>query len=251
MGTSTSSRGPNNSNPLVPPWADVDGAGPGPEPQPNRFRGFRTSLGRFVSSSDRAYLRKALRGYARSATGGSAVGPRRFGAMAQAGAGLYGALNQLRFDPANAPVNLRVLAGRSTREAINAIVDTLVPENGDADRIRAALNEALSTCLDGEAAFDFNNITDEVLMDVMVAYATQCVFEQVVLDSDRAFAKAETPKQNEDAERDLFALVREVTEKHMRPLLEGQLQAMTNNQMQAAQLAAIREVWREWEDYQP
>lgn len=251
MGTSTSSRGPNNNSPLVPPWADVDGAGPGPEPQPNRFRGFRTSLGRFVSSGDRAYLHKALRGYARSATGGSAVGPRRFGAMAQAGGGLFGVLNQIRNDPVNVQVNLRALVGRTTREAISAIVDALVPENGDADRIRAALNEALATCLDGEAVFDFNNVTDEVLMDVMVAYAAQCVFEQVVMDSDRAFAKAETPRQAEDAERDLFELVRVVTEKYMTPLLEGQLQAMTNDQMEAAQLAAIREVWREWEDYQP
>lgn len=251
MGTSTSSKGPNNSSPLVPPWADVDGAGPGPDPQPNRFRGFRTSLGRFVSSGDRTYLQKALRGYARSATGGAAVGSRRFGAMAQAGGDLYGVLSQLRTDPASAPVNLRALAGRTTREAINAIVDALVPQNGDADRIRAALNEALATCLDGEAAFDFNSITDEMLMEVMVAYASQCVFEQVVLDSDRAFAKAKTPKQAEDAERGLLELVKAVTEKHMRPLLEGQLQTMTNNQMQAAQLAAIREVWREWEDYQP
>lgn len=251
MGTSTSSRGPNNNSPLVPPWADVDGAGSGPEPQPNRFRGFRTSLGRFVSSGDQTYLHKALRGYVRSATGGSAVGPRRFGAMAQAGGGLYGVLNQLRSDPDNAPVNLRALAGRSTREAINAIVEALVPENGDADRIRAALNEALATCLDGEAVFDFNNITDEVLMEVLVTYTAQCVFEQVVMDSDRAFAKAETPRQAEDAERDLVELVRVVTEKHMRPLLEGQLQAMTNEQMQAAQLAAIREVWHEWEEYQP
>lgn len=251
MGTSTSSRGPNNNSPLVPPWADVDGAGPGPEPQPNRFRGFRTLLGRFVSSGDRTYLRKALRGYARSSTGGSTVGPRRFGAMAQAGGALYGVLNELRNDPANAPVNLRALAGRSTREAINAIVDALVPENGDGDRIRAALNEALANCLDGEAVFDFNDITDEVLMEVMVTYTAQCVFEQVVMDSDRAFAKAETPKQAEDAERDLFELVRAVTEKHMRPLLESQLQVMTNDQMQAVQLAALREVWREWEDYQP
>lgn len=251
MGTSTSSRGPNNTSPLVPPWADVDGAGPGPEPQANRFRGFRTSLGRYVSSGDRSYLQKALRGYARSATGGSAVGPRRFGAMAQAGGGLYGVLNQLRTDPQNAPANLRALAGRSTREAINAIVDALVPQNGDADRIRAALNEALATCLDGEAVFDFNNITDEMLMELMVAYAAQCVFEQVVLDSDRAFAKAQTPKQAENAERGLLELVKAVTEKHMRPMLEGQLQAMTNDQMQAVQIAAVREVWREWEGYRP
>lgn len=251
MGTSTSSKGANNDSPLVPPWADADGGGPGPEPPPNRFQSFRTSLGRFVSRGDKTYLRSALREYARSSTGGSAVGPRRFGAMAQAGGGLYEVLNQLRTDPANAPVDLRALAGRSTREAINAIVDALVPENGDADRIRAALHEALATCLDGEEVFDFDNITEEILIEVMVAYTAQCVFEQVVMDSDRAFAKARTPKQAEDAERDLFELVRAVTEKHMKPLLEGQRQTMTNDQMRRVQLAAIKEVWREWEAYQP
>jgi len=137
------------------------------------------------------------------------------------------------------------LAGKPTREVINAIVNALVPENGDADRIRAALNDALSECLDGEAVFDFESITDEVLLELVVAYVTQCVFEQVIMDSDRAFAKAKTPKRAEDAERDLLELVRAVTEKHMKPLLERQLQVMTNAQMQEAQLTAIKEVWHE------
>jgi hypothetical protein len=251
MGTSTSSRGPNNDSPLVPPWADLDGAGPGPRPQPNRFRGFRTSLGRFVSTGNQSHLQKALSGYATSATGGSATGPRRFGAMAKAGGSLYDVLNDLRTDPDKAPVNLRALSGRPTQEVIAAIVDALVPENGDADRIREALNEALSTCLEGEEEFDFNSITDEILLEVMVAYSALCVFEQIVLDSDRAFSKAKTPKQSEDAEKALLELVRAVTEKHMRPLLEGALQAMTNKKIQTVQLAAIREVWREWEGYQP
>ncbi|MBS0416937.1 MAG: hypothetical protein JSR66_04440 [Proteobacteria bacterium] len=171
--------------------------------------------------------------------------------MSATGGQLYDVLNQLRTDPDHAPINLRGLAGRSTQEAINAIVDALVPENGDADRIRAALNEALSSCLEGEDEFDFDSITDEILLDVMVAYAAQCVFEQIVLDSDRAFSKAKTAKQAEDAEKALLELVRAVTEKHMRPLLESHLQAMTAKKMQAAQLSAIREVWREWEGYQP
>lgn len=251
MGTSTSSKGPNGNSPLVPPWADIDGAGPGPDPEPNRFQGFRTSLGRFVSSGDRSYLTKALHRYARSSTGGSEVGPRRFGAMAQAGGGLFDVLNQLRNDPANAPLALRALAGRPTREVIDAIIDALVPENGDADRIRAALNEALAQCLDGVETFDFASITDEVLTEVMITYACMCVFEQVILDSNRAFGKAETPAQAEAAEQALLELVKAVTDKHMRPLLDGTIQAMTHAQVQAAQLTAITEVWKEWETYEP
>jgi hypothetical protein len=171
--------------------------------------------------------------------------------MARTGGGLYGVLNQLRNDPEKAPLNLGALAGRPTREVIDSIVEALVPENGDADRIRVALNEALSTCLEGEEAFDFNSITDEVLIAVMLSYVIQCVFEQIVLDSKRAFAKAGAPKQVEDAERDLFELVRAVTERHMQPLLEIKLQGMSEKKMQGLQLKAIREVWLEWEGYEP
>lgn len=251
MGTSTSSKGANNRSPLVPPWADVDGAGPGPEPQDNRFKSFRTHLGKYVARGDGQQLRKALGSYARSSTGGSTVGPRRFGASAQAGGGLFGTLNLLRTNSPNAPVNLAALAGRPTREVINALVDALVPENGDADRIRAALNEALSTCLEGVEVFDFASITDEVLVNVMVAYTVICIFQAIVMDSDKAFTKGATPEAVERAEKDLLQLVEVVTDKHMQPLLQSQVGNLTADQMQAVQLAAIKEVWKEWEDFEP
>lgn len=247
MGTSTSSPGANDRSPLVPPWADTDGAGPGPEPEDQRFRGFRTSLGRFVASGDRDHLQKAVRNYAKTSTGGSAVAPRRFSAMAQAGSALFAAINQLRGDPSAAPVNLRDLAGRSTREVIDALVDALVPDNGDADRIRAALNEALSECLEGVEEFDFSSIGDEVLVELMVRYVALCVFQDIVLNSRDAFAKASRPEDAERAEAALLALVHAVVDKHMAPLLQGDLGQMSPAQMQAVQTGAIREVWREWE----
>ncbi|MCC8616816.1 hypothetical protein [Xanthomonas vesicatoria] len=250
MGTSTSSRGASNRSPLVPPWADVDGQGPGPDPEENRFKSFRTHLGKFVASGDGQQLSKALHSYARSSTGGSAVGPRRFGAVAQAGAGLFGTLNQLRTNSAGAPVNLVALSGRPTREVINALVDALVPENGDADRIRTALNEALSICLDGVEAFDFASITDEILVNLMVTYTALSIFQAIVMDSDKAFTKADTPEAVERAEKELMQLVEVVTDKHMKPLLSGNISQLTTDEMQAVQIAAIKEVWTEWEDYQ-
>lgn len=251
MGTSTSSKGPGNNSPLVPPWADVDGMGPGPQPDANRFRGFRRSLGRFVDSGDPSHLTTALGRYARSSTGGATVGPRRFGAMAQVGGALFGVLDQLRTNPSKAPVNLRALSGRPTREAIDAIVEALVPPNGDAERIRSALNEALSECLDGVQTFDFGDITDELLVEVMIAYVARCVFEQIVLDSDRAFGKATSADQLDRAEKGLLELVKVAADKHMRPLLDSQIQGMTDVQIRAAELAAIQEVWKEWEAYEP
>lgn len=249
MGTSTSSRGPGSNTPLVPPWADVDGQGPGPTPDPQRFKEFRKSLGRFVSNGDHADLRSAVGRYAKTATGGSSVGPRRFGSMAHAGGALFDALSAFRDGRSSAGLDISELNGADTDLAIEAIVQVLVPPNGDADRVRAAMNEALSECLQGYDEFDFAHITDEMLIEVMLAYVRQCVFEQIVLDSRDALGKAEVSGRVEDAERDLLALVAAATDAHMRPLLSGDLRTFDGAQIERVQLQAIREIWVEWEEY--
>jgi len=249
MGTSTSSRGPGSNTPLVPPWADTDGQGPGPTPPPQRFKEFRKSLGKFVSNGDRAELQNAVGRYAKSATGGSTVGPRRFGAMAHAGGALFDVLANLRDGISPVGLNLARLDGIDTDLAIEAIVQALVPSNGDADRIRAAMNEALSECLQGYDDFDFSRITDEMLIEVMLVYVRQCVFQQIVLDSRDALGKAEESGRIEEAERELLALVGAATETHMRPLLSGDMRVIDSTQIEQAQLQAIRDIWIEWEEY--
>lgn len=250
MGTSTSSRGPGSSSPLVPPWADTDGQGPGPTPPPQRFKEFRKSLGRFVSSGDHADLHAALGKYAKTATGGSTVGPRRFGAMVRAGGALFETLEALREGRGTESLDISVLNGQDTDVAINLIVQALVPEDGDADRIWVSINEALSECLNGYEEFDFAHITDEMLVQVMLTYVGRCVFGQIVLDSKDAFTKAETADRVEMAEKDLLMLVEAATDKHMRPLLSGNVRAFNRAQVEAAQLRAIQEVWTEWEAYE-
>lgn len=252
MGTSTSSRGPGSNSPLVPPWADTDGQGEGPDSEPQRFRGFRTSLGKFVSGGDSDDLRSALGHYAKTATGGRAVGPRRFGSMARSGGALFEAMAALRDGRDAAPgLDVASLNGRDTDLVIEAIVGALVPADGDADRIRVAMHEALSECLEGMEQFDFSRITDEIIVDMMLAYVAQCIYEQIVLDSRDAFAKASAAGRVEQAENDMRELVRAAADKHMAPLLTGNVRRFNGPMIEAAQLHAIREVWAEWEAYNP
>ena len=254
MGTSTSSRGPGSNSPLVPPWADVDGLGPGSTPPPDRFRAFRTALGKFVSSGEDRQLRKALGHYARTSTGGSTDGARRFGAMARSGGALFDTLSALR-GGGNAQdvtgVNLSGLSGADTDIAIEAIVDALAVVDGDADRVRAAMTEALSECLEGLDEFDFAHISDEMLVAVMLAYTRNCIFVQIMLDSRDAFSKAAATGRLEQAEQALRELIRSVTDKHMGALLDKGAQKLDGKQMEGVQLRAIREVWSEWEAYEP
>lgn len=244
MGTSTSSRGPRGNDPLVPPWAATDGKGPGPKPDPNRFQSFRTNLGRFVANGDTRYLKRALQRYTSRATAGAETGARRFGAMAAAGGQLIEVLSELRRDNPQVAFALRQLTGKATDFAIETIVESLVPENGDADRVRVALHDALSECLEGQIDFDPANVTDDMLVSLILKYTESCIFEQIVLDSKDAFAKAD-PSKTEFAERELRALVQAATELHMRPLLLTGA-SLTKAQLEQVQLQAIRDIWTEW-----
>lgn len=250
MGTSTSSKGSGRNTPLVPPWADIDGQGPGPEPEAGRFRQFRAQLGRFASGtgSDDS-LHRALGHYAR-ATGGSRVGPRRFGAMAQAGGDLFETLSALRDgqEVTRNGVTLSALDGMDTQAAIDAIVAALTPENGDSDRIMIAMREALSQCLEGLDDFDFASITDEMLVNLMLRYVQNCVFTAIVLESNEAFSKAPTATVAEQREAELRDLVAAVVDVEMQPLLNDDLRGITAADMTAVQLRAIGEVWAAWEN---
>lgn len=251
MGTSTSSRGPGSKSPLVPAWADTDGQGPGPDPAPQRFRGFRTSLGKFVAGGSQDDLRSALGRYAKTATGGRAVGPRRFGSMARAGGALFDTMAAFRNGQNAAGLDLATLNGQDTDVVIEAIVRALVTADGDAERVRVAMNEALSECLKGLVDFDFAHITDEMIADMMLTYVAHCIFEQIMLDSRDAFAKAAASGRLEQAEKDLRALVRAATGKHMGPMLSGNVPTLTGLQVEGVQLRAIQEIWAEWETYEP
>lgn len=249
MGTSTSSRGSGGKSPLVPPWADTDGKGPGPEPPPKRFGPFRRQMGDFVSSGDTGALRKALGHYARTATGGRAVGPRRFGSMVQVGGALFDALATLQTGAIPPDLELETLDGIDVDVAIQALVEALLPENGDAERIRVAIIEAMSECLEGFEEFDFSKITHEMVVKVVVAYLSACVFGQVMLESNRAFSKAAEAGRLEQAENDMRSLVRASVDKHLHPALAGR-KRLSGKDVEQAQRRALTEVWTEWEAYE-
>lgn len=254
MGTSSSSRGPGSNSPLVPPWADTEPNAPLPQPERQRFREFRTQLGQFVSSggSDDAKLRSALNNYAQRATGGRAIGPRRFGAMANTGGALFGVMAALRDgqNPNLPGLDLDTLNGQPTQVVIGMLVQALVPVNGDAERIRVALNDALSEALVGLEEFDFNHITDNIIADMMISYETECIFQQVIMDSRDAFAKATDAGKVDRAEKAMRSLIRAAVDKHLAPLLGGNVRTLNSRMVRDIQLHAIRDIWAEWEEYE-
>ena len=123
-------------------------------------------------------------------------------------------------------------------------------QDGDSEKICAAMNHALVEALDGVEIFDPQKITDGVIVDTMIGYLAESIFLQMVMDSNRAWNKADTPSKAIHAEIELRELIKVVVDKHMAPKLAGNIRSFTRNQMVKIERQAIIEAWQEWEAYQ-
>ena len=145
MGTSQSSVGPNGRSPLLPSWVD-DSQTSLQTPDPQRLKGLRQAIGRAVRSGGRDDVRKALGHYARKASGGKYIAVQKLGKITQAGSGLFGIFSGSQQQQYS--VNLHSLNGQHCDQVINQITELLAGHHGDSDKIRSAMNIALSEALE-------------------------------------------------------------------------------------------------------
>lgn len=224
MGTSQSSGGPGPGVPMVPPWTppapppepqvpepgapDPSLPPPPGEQQPSppisslpavplaaappvapaaRFRGTRRSLGDYARSGNRDDLKRALGHYVRSGYSGSATASARLGGTAATAQSLGSALSNIAAgQPATAgsPLDPALLAGRSAREVMDAVVEAVRPTDGtqDAEAARAAIRDALSELLTHYPEADLLNLDSEQRDFVIERYAAMDVFRRFELD---------------------------------------------------------------------
>lgn len=216
MGTSQSSKGSPGGVPMVPPWvpdatsteppAD-QGTAPGdaPEPTPTnpappvlspsvpiiapagRFTGARRSLGSFARTGDSVEMRRGVGRYVRGGYGGAGTASGRFGGTASTAAALHGALSSVaagQVPTAGSPLDPALLAGRSARQVIDAIVQAVRPPDGtqDAEASRAAIRDALAELLTKFEQADLLNLTPEQRDFVIERFVAMDVYRRFVLD---------------------------------------------------------------------
>lgn len=250
MGTSASGKGPKSSSPLVPDHADANPDQPLPAPEGQRFRAFRTEFGRVAAGAAGASLRSAIRSYAREATGGSAVGPRRFGTAYTAGANLAQALADLRgggTGEQTTGVDLSRLQGQPIDYAAQELARALAPPNADAELIATAIQEAIAEALPEVEIFDPGTISNDELIHLLVEFFSRIIFQEITTTAGKAWDYSETPQQTTRLEADLLELVRVTVDKHLSPRLANGFSDLSRAQLEAIERAAIDEVWREWE----
>ena len=250
MGTSGSSKGPKSSSPLVPPGVDDEPDKPLPEPEGQRFRGFRTEFGRAAAGGRKPALSEALRKYARDATYGSSVGPRRFGSAYQSGAALADTLANLAAGGTAqeaAGVDLSGLTGPPVPVAAQEIARALAPDNIDADQIAAAIQEAITEVLPDAGVFDPALLTPDALVQILVEFFSRILFLEITSVAGDAWNKAPDAQHATQTEADLLELIRVVVDKHFSPRMAQGFANPDRAEFRKLERAAMDEVWREWE----
>lgn len=224
MGTSASSKGPGSGVPMVPPWVpplappnqppEENGQGsadgeqqntpqggqnqpspgmaaalalPSPLAPAARFGGARLNLGRFAGGGDSRDMRRAVQQYVRSGYGGGGTAVRRFGGTAKTAGTLYDALSSVARGQApsvGSPLDPVLLAGRSAREIMDAVVEAVQPTDGtqDAEAARAAIKGALSELLTMFPEADLLNLNQDQRGFAIEHYVAIDVFRRFQLD---------------------------------------------------------------------
>lgn len=248
MGTSQSSPGPGGKSPLVPPWADDTPEKALPDAQNRRYASYRQALGRAVSNGSTSDLKKAVGYYAKSSSGGSTAAVRRLGSTTSAGSQLFGLLTNGSVTGTET-INLDSLNGLPAEIAISKIAQSLTTEDGDSEKIKFAMSQALAEALEGMETFDAQSITDEIIVNTMINYLSENILLQMIMDSRYAFNKAEAFTQSVRTENALRELINVVVDKHMANRLSNNIRLITQDQFKEIQRQTIIDVWTEWEDY--
>lgn len=251
MGTSTSSKGPNGNTPLVPSWANEGGGtiACGIDNTLGEFRGYLGKAANKPSGSNGTNLRKAIGNYAKKATGGKKVAPKRYKKLIAAGGSLFDLLQNIQAGKDYLNLKIADLNGQPIDIVIDQIIENLLVIDGDSERIRASLNQSLAECLDGMDEFDFTQISSDMIIDLMLNYTEQYLFQQIILDSRAAFDKADTPENIASLEQDLRSLINSSVDKHMSKQLKNGANSLTRKDIENIQMKALEDIWGEWEDY--
>ena len=234
----------------MPEWADADPTAPLPAPEGQRFRGFRTEFGRVASGAAGASLSSALGKYAREASGGSSIGPRRFGPAYNAGASFAGAMADVKAGGTGqlaAGVDLRTLAGQPLDYAAQEIARALAPENADADQIAIAIQEAVAEVLPEATTFDPDAISMDQVIQILVEFFSRIIFQEITSVAGDAWNHSPSATRTTAVEADLLEIVRVTVDKHLSPRLANGLSTLSRQEIAALQRNAITEVWRDWE----
>ena len=221
MGTSSSSSGPGSGISFDPPWLDdiskestesvqelTDPNSPAPSPSdnqsivppielapPRRFANARRQLGEFISSGNRANLRKALGNYSRRGMGGAANVAQRMRVSTSLGAGLYQFLHDIQ-SPQTPMLNewSHNISQRnlSDEDISNEIIAHVFSDGGslDEESCKRSMSQAMADLLEAIPDVDLLHLSNNEIWFLLERFLANEAFSRVELDIGQMFESA-------------------------------------------------------------
>jgi len=171
-------------------------------------------------------MRQGVGRYVRQGLGGSSVAARRFGGTARTAATLYRTLGGTPSgaDERRKALDAKLLAGKSAREIINAVVEATCPVDGtqDAEASRRSINDALSDLLQKFPGTDLLALSEEQRIFVIERFVGMDVYRRFVLDVGSAIqTKAASATVALSRLKEARDYIRETVAASFRKLREG------------------------------
>ena len=250
MGTSASSKGGRGRNPLVPDWADDQPGAPLPPSDSNRYRTFRKSFGDYVSGGGgKVPLQKSLGKFARQASGGSAVGPRRLGQVFSSGGAFGETLKTIADGNDVTGLDTDRYTGKTVDQFAQAIAEHVSGDSPDADAINVAVQEAIEHVLDFDAKFDPNSLTDDNISQIMIEYLAQSIFQFVVNEAGNSWNRSDDVVTTAKCETEILDLTREHVEQSFASQVQQAGIKLGSDAVERYMRTAARHVWQTWERF--
>ena len=193
-----------------------------------------------------------MKNFAAKSSGGAATASRRLSSVTAVGGNLVGLIGDLQSGgdgTSISGVDLSSCVGEQLDIAVEKIVEALTPDNGDADKIKAALEEALYSVLEGETTFDPSSLSPSDIVSLLTRYLAESIFCWIVSESDKAFQKTDDPARAIQAEKDLRELIFVTVEDKVGEQTDANLVTMSASQISSLEKEIVREVFGTWEGY--
>ncbi len=246
---SVSVSGPNPQQPLVQPGPRLSPIAP-----PARFGAARRNFSDFARNGDPSAMRRGLKHYVRTGYGGGGTAVNRFGGTASTAGTIYGALSNVsNGQPASpgSPLDPVLLAGRSAREIIDAVVEAVRPADGtqDAEAERASTKDALSELLTIFPDADLLNLSEEQRVLATERFVAIDVYRRVQLDLGKTIQdKAPTAAAGLARLKEVKDYVKETVVAAFRKLRAGGT-IITSGRVNQVVRAALSETFEVFEGY--
>ena len=220
-----------------------------PAPESGRFQSARRNFSTFAGSggTDLRALRRSVRDYVRSGTGGGANASRRMGASRRASGNAVAVFRGFQRDGVDATLrrlNLGNLVGRSADIVFLALTDIVCPDGGSIDEgiARDAWLETVAE-LDDFGIADLNTLTPDQMREFFIAFVAHAIESRVFQEIGTRGLKVAADLNAIDAfERELKSYIRLSVRDSLSADM-GQLSGLSDPQVRDVVDRTYREAW--------